>query len=91
MWENLCNILVASKMNFFKCNNMLELSGGSGAQKSSRVSLQQQTSFRLFKVTKEIIDIVELESRGKSIQFKVSFENSELKNSRFLGHSFSYQ
>jgi len=66
--ENLYRILVASKMSLFKCKDLLEISSGMDTMQ------QSNTQFSLKKVTDEITDIVELQSRGKKVRVNVSYE-----------------
>lgn len=83
--ENLYNILVASKMSLFKCKDLLEIN-------ASSATLQQSlTRFRLKRSTEEIKNIIELQSRGKKIIIRVTYENQALKDAKFLGDATNYQ
>ena len=81
--DNMINILIASKMSTFKCKDLLELSNSSAGP--SNAIKPNMPSFFLQKVTREITKIIELQSRGKKIDLKVSFASEALKHAKFVG------
>ena len=81
--ENMINILIASKMSTFKCKDLLELSASQPLP--NNVFKPNMPSFFLQKVTREITKIIELQSRGKKIDLKVSFVSEALKHAKFVG------
>lgn len=47
--------------------------------------------FELNKVTKEITNIVQHQSRGKRVKIRVSYNSKELKKANFFGDVVKYQ
>ena len=61
------NILIASKISFFKCKDLLEINA------CENLFPESLTTFKLDKAIKEITDIIKLQSRGKQIDIDVNY------------------
>ena len=73
-------------MSYFKCSDLMEY-----ANLKSTSKLAQASQFRLEKVTKQIIEIMDLQTRGRNIKLKVAYESPTLKQSQFIGEALAYQ
>lgn len=82
MNEILSQILVSSKMGLFKCRDLLEVNSGAG--------ILTQTMFKLNKATESIAKIIELLCRERKIKIIVTYQNTELRNSKFYGDVTKY-
>ena len=84
--QKLQQILIASKMSYFKCCDLLQFSD------SAKLSSARETnSFYLSKVTKEISEIIDMQASGRHISINVDYKTRLLQASRFLGHPARYQ
>ena len=73
-------------MSYFKCSDVLEY-----ANLKSTSSLAQASQFRLEKVTQQITEILNLQTRCRNIQLEVSYSDETLKQSYFIGQALAYQ
>lgn len=71
-------------MSLFKCRDLIEINKNDDEDVS-------QVSFRLKKASDEIINLVELQSRGRKVKIVANYMSDSLMSARYLNDMYRFQ